>query len=65
VNYFQTIAPTPRSASEKLLTAVANDQGLMIFHVDTAQAIVKVKLNAETYMKLAGGCGDMSGKIGR
>ena len=65
VDYFQTFAPTPSSASVKILAAVANEHGLKIFHLDVAQAFVRAKLDAEIYMKLPGGCGDMSGKIVR
>ena len=39
--------------------------GLKIFHLDVAQAFVRAKLDTEIYMKLPGGCGDMSGKIVR
>ena len=31
VDYFQTFAPTPSSASVKILAAVANEHGLKIF----------------------------------
>ena len=65
VDYFQTFAPTPSSASIKILAAVANEQDLKIFNLDVAQAFVRAKLDAEIYMKLPDGCGDMSGKIVR
>ena len=55
VDYFQTFAPTPSSASVKILAAVANEHGLKIFHLDVAQAFVR----------LPGGCGDMPDKIVR
>ena len=41
VDYFQTFAQIPSSASTKLLAAVANEQGLNIFHLDVAQAFVR------------------------
>ena len=63
VEYFHTIAPIPSSVSTKILAAVANEQGLKFFHVNVAQASVRAKLDAEIYMKLPDGCGDMSGKI--
>ena len=63
VNYFQTFAPTPSSASVKILVAFANEHGLRIFHLDVAQAFVHAKLDAEIYMKLPDGCGDMSRHI--
>ena len=63
VDYFQTFASTPSLASIKILAAVANEQGLKIFHLDVAQAFVRAKIDAEIYTKLPDGCGDMSGKI--
>ena len=65
VDYFQTFAPTPSSASLKTLAAVATKQGLKIFHLDVAQAFVRTKLDAEIHMELPDGCGDMSRKIVR
>ncbi|CAN0591694.1 unnamed protein product, partial [Laminaria digitata] len=56
VDYFLTFAPTPLSASVKILAAVANEHGLKIFHLDVAQAFVRAKLDHEIYMKLPGGC---------
>ena len=41
VDYFQTFAPTPSSATIKILVAVANEQGLKNFHLDVAQAFVR------------------------
>ena len=63
VDYLQTCAPTPSSASGIILAAVANEHDLKISHFDVAQAFVRSKLDAEICMKLPGGCGDMSGKI--
>ena len=37
VDYFQTFAPIPSSASLKILAAVANGQGLKIFDLDVTQ----------------------------
>ena len=34
VDFFQTFAPTPSSASNKILAAVANEHGAKIFHLD-------------------------------
>ena len=50
VDYFQTFAPTPSSASIKTLAAVANEQGLKIFYLEVAQAFVRAKLDAEIYI---------------
>ena len=65
VDCFQTFALTPSSASIKILAAVANEQDLKIFHLGVAQAFVRAKLDAEIYMKLPDGCGDVSRKIVR
>ena len=60
--YFQIFAPTPLSASVKILAAVGNEQCLKIFHLHDAQAFVLAKLDHEIYIKLPDGCGDMSGR---
>ena len=65
VDYFQTFASTPSSASIKILAAVVNEQGLKIFHLDVAQSFVRSKLDAEIYMKLPDMFGDISGNIVR
>lgn len=65
VNYFQTFPPTPSSNSVKLLAAVANEHGLLIYHLDVAQGFHRAELDADIFMKLLGGCGDMSVKIFR
>ena len=65
VDYFQTFAPTPPSASIVIMTAVAHEPGLKIFLLDASQAIIRAKLDAEIYMNLTDGFGDMSGKIVR
>ena len=65
VDYFQTFAPTPSSASIKILAAVVNEYGLKIFHLHVAQAFVCANFDAEIYMQLPGGCGDIPGRIVR
>ena len=65
VDYFRTFAQTPSSASTKILAAVANEQGLKIFHLDVTQAFVRANPDAQIDMKLPDGCGDKSGKIVR
>ena len=62
VDYIQTFALSPASASVKFLTDVANEYGPKIFHFDVAQGFVRAKLDLEIYMKLPDGCGDMSGR---
>ena len=43
---------------------MSNEHGLKIF-LNVTQAFFRVKLDHEVYMKLPGGCGDMSGHIFR
>ena len=62
VDYFQTFAPTPASASVKFLAEVANEHGPKIFHFDVAQGFVRANVDLEIYMKLPDECGDMSGR---
>ena len=59
VDYFQTFAPTPASASVKFFADVANEYGPKIFLFDIAQGFVRAKLDLEIYMKQHDGCGDM------
>ena len=63
VAYVQSFAPTPSSASIKILAAITNEQGLTIFLLDVAEAFVRAKLDAEIHLKLPHGCGEMSGRI--
>ena len=62
VDYIQTFALSPASASVKFLADVANEYGPKIFHFDVAQGFVRAKLDLEIYMKLPDGCGEMSGR---
>ena len=55
VDYFQTFAPTPSSASVNILAAVAKEHGLTMFHLDVAHAFVRAKLDVEIYMNLPDG----------
>ena len=65
VDYLQTSAPTPAAASVKSLMTVANEKGYKIYHLDVAQSFTKAELGCVVYMKLPGGCGDLSGKFVR
>ena len=62
VDFVQTFAPTPSSASVEIVADVANEQGLKIFHLDVAEAF-RANFDAEIYLKLLGGSGGMPGKI--
>ena len=65
MDYLQTSAPTPAAASVKILMTVANEKGDKIYHLDVAQAFTKAELDCVVYMKLPGGCDDLSGKFVR
>ena len=65
VDFFQTSAPTPAAASVKVVLAFANELGYPVHHLDTAQAFTQAELDCTVYMKLPGGCGNLSGKIVR
>ena len=62
VNFNQTTAPTPAAAFVKTVSAVANQMGLTIYHLDVKQAYTKARLDNKIVMKLPGGCGELSGK---
>ena len=63
VDYHETTSPMPASASVKMIAAIANEKGLPIFHLDVSQAFVQAPLEAEIYMCLPPGCGELSGKV--
>ena len=60
VDYLQTSAPTPAAASVKILMTVANEKCYKIYYLDVAQAFTKAELDCVVYMKLPGGCDDLS-----
>ena len=62
VNFNQTTAPTPAAAFVKTVSAVANQMGLTIYHLDVKQAYTTARLDSKIVMKLLGGCGELSGK---
>ena len=49
LEYFQTFAPTPSSASIKILAAVANEQGLTVFPIEVEQAFIRAKLDRDIH----------------
>ena len=65
LDYLRTSAPTPAAASVTIAMAVANELQYKVYHLDVAQAFTKATLDYEAYMKLPGGCGDLSGKYER
>ena len=65
VDYTHSCLPCPSSASIKLVLAVANERGLLLYHFDVEQAYIRVSLDEEVYMKLPGGCGEESKKTAK
>ena len=57
---------TPRAhqlRASRLLSAIACELGLDLFHFDVEQAFVQSELSEDVYMRLPKGCGSMSGKV--
>ena len=63
VDYHETTSPTPASTPVKMITAIANEKGLPVFHLDVSQAFVQAPLEEEIFMRLPPGCGELSGKV--
>ena len=54
VDFSETFAPTPSTASVKIAVGVANEKGWLLRHLHLDKAV---------YMRLPAGCGDMSGEV--
>ena len=65
VDYTHPPSPCPPSASINLVLAVANEQGLPLYHFDVAQSYIRASLDEEVYMKHPGGCGEESKKTAK
>ena len=63
--YLRRSVPTPAAASVKSMMAVVKELQYKVYHLDVAQALTKATLDYEVYVKLLGGCGDLSGKYVR
>ena len=63
IDYHETTSPTPASAPVKMIEAIANEEGLPVFHLDVSQAFVQAPLEEEIYMRLPPGRGELSGKV--
>ena len=63
VGYHETTSPTPALASVKMIASIANEKGLLVFHLDVSQAFVQAPLEEEIYMRLPPGCGELSGNV--
>ena len=65
VDYLETFVPTPAISSDKVILAVAVQQGWKLQHWDAEQAFVNPELNVEVCVKLPAGYGERSGKVVR
>ena len=65
VDYNEITSPTPAATSVKITAAVTNEKGLLVYHLDVAQAFVQAPLREEIFIRLPPGCGDPSGEIVR
>ena len=63
VDFPETLAPTPSTASVKIALAVTNKKGSLLPHLDIKQASIQARLDKAVYMGLPAGCGDMSGEV--
>ena len=53
------------SSCVRLLSAIAFECNLDLYHFDVDQAFVQADLEEDAFLRLPEGCGDLSGKIGR
>ena len=64
IDFSETFAPTPSTASVKIAVAVANEKGCWLLrHLDRKQAFIQAYLDEAVYMRLPVSCGDMSGEV--
>ena len=65
IDFSETFAPTVSSSCVRLLSAIACERNLDLCHFDVDQAFVQAELNEDVFLRLPGGCGDLSGKVVR
>ena len=63
VDFSETFAPTPSTASVKIAVAVANEMSWLLQHLDVKQAFIQAHLDEAVCTRLPAGCGDMSGDV--
>jgi len=63
IDFNETASPTSASAAIKMIASIANEIGLPIYHLDVSQVFVQASVKGEFLMRLAPGCGEISGKI--
>ena len=64
VDYSETISSTPAAAPVKMISAVANEKGFPVYHLDVSQAFMQTPLREEISMYRSPGC-ELSEKIVR
>ena len=64
VDFSETFAPTVPSSCVRLLSAIACECDLDLYHFDVDQAFVQSDLE-DVFLRLPKGCGDLSGKVVR
>ena len=65
VDYTHSSSPCPSSTFMKLVLAVADERGLLLYHFDVVQAYIRASPVEEVYMKRPGGCGKKSKKTAK
>ena len=64
--YFgQTLAPTVSSSCVRLLSAIACEYDLDLYHFDVDQAFVQSHLDENVFLRLPKCCGQLAGKVVR
>lgn len=58
VDYQDSHSLTPSGYFFKIIVAIANEHGLLLFHFDIKQAFLGAKLDHTTFMRLDDGYGD-------
>ena len=61
----ETFAPIVSSFCVLLLSAIACERDLDLYHFDIDQAFVQSDLKGCVFLRLSKGCGDLSGKVVR
>ena len=52
IDFNETTSPTPASAPVKIIAVIANEKGLLIYHLHVSQAFVQAPLKEEIFMRL-------------
>ena len=63
VDYFETSAPTPTTATIRLAIAYACQKDVDLLHFDVDKAFVRLKLDEEVWFRLPERCGDLTWRV--